>query len=195
MGFFSKLFGSRDNKHPLPGSNTAPPASATKPDYTFYKNVATMLVSDTILLTALNNLLKKAFEDPESFFDDDGEFTLSDRGLTYPEALPLVPKFVLIDTLMEHNLMAEVDWKEEEAEVRFAVNRILKAKNYSFTLSEADRYIGEQTFEVIELINDNELQTAGYSLEMLDIDSDSNVFTIVPVDRQTAVAAMFTRLK
>lgn len=195
MGFFSKLFGSRDHKQSLTATNSPAKASATKPDYTFYETVATALVNKTEWRTALLQQLKKAFENPESFFDNDGEFILSNRGLTYPEALPLVSKFVLVDTLIEHNLMAEVDWKSEEAEVRFAVNRILKAKGYPFSLTEEDRYEGKHTYETIERINDRELQTAGYNLEILDIDSDSYVFTIVAADQQITVAAMFTRLK
>jgi len=132
---------------------------------------------------------------PEAFFDTDGAFILSDRGLTYPKALPLDPKFVLVDTLMEHDLMAEVDWKSAEDEVRFSINQILKAKGYDFSIAEEDGYEGKDTYETIAQINDNELQTAGYSLEILDIDSDSYVFTIVPTTQQASVAALFDRLK
>ncbi len=195
MGFFSKLFGARDNKHPLPATGKALQAAATKPDYKLYEALSTVLVIDDALHRELLLQIKKAFEAPESFFDAAGEFMLSDRGLSYPKALPLVPKFVLIDTLMEHDLMTEIDWKSDESEIRFAINRVLKAKDYHFSLAEESRYEGKHTYETIELINSNELQTAGYSLEILDIDSDSYVFTIVPTAQQATVAALFARLK
>lgn len=195
MNFFSKLFGSRNPKRPLPETNKVPQAAATGPDYKFYESLATVLVSNNELRSALLQQLKKAMDTPEAFFDTDGEFILSDRGLTYPKALPLVPKFVLVDTLMEHDLMAEVDWKSAEDEVRFSINQILKAKGYDFSIAEEDGYEGKDTYETIAQINDNELQAAGYSLEILDIDSDSYVFTIVPATQQASVAALFDRLK
>lgn len=195
MGFFSKLFGSRDNKHPLPANSNVPQATATKPDYKLYETLSTTLVDDEALRKTLQQQLKKAFEAPESFFDAAGEFILSDRGLTYPAALPLAPKFVLVDTLMEHDLMTEIDWKSDEEEIRFAINRIIKSKDYPFALTEEDRYEGMDTYETIAQINDKELQIAGYSLEILDIDSDSYVFTIVPIAQQAMVAALFARLK
>ncbi len=195
MSFFSNLFGSRDHKRTSSEMNKVPQAAATKPDYIFYETLATVLVSNDELRTTLLQQLKKAMDTPEAFFDTDGAFILSDRGLTYPKALPLVPKFVLVDTLMEHDLMAEVDWKSAGDEVRFSINQILKAKGYSFSIAGEDGYEGKDTYETIAQINDNELQTAGYSLEILDIDSDSYVFTIVPTTQQASVAALFDRLK
>ena len=40
-----------------------------------------------------------------------------------------------------------------------------------------------QTLETIQAIDENELLPLGYCLEMLDVNSDSYVFTIVPLDK------------
>ena len=40
-----------------------------------------------------------------------------------------------------------------------------------------------ETFEIIRVIDENEWQPLGYCLEMLDVNSDSYVFTIVPLDK------------
>ena len=40
-----------------------------------------------------------------------------------------------------------------------------------------------ETFEIIRVIDENELLPLGYCLEMLDVNSDSYVFTIVPLDK------------
>jgi len=57
---------------------------------------------------------------------------LSERGLTFPDKANLTAKFVLVDTLIDNDQMAEVDWKEDEEEIRFAINCILNAKDYGF---------------------------------------------------------------
>ena len=147
-----------------------------------------------VLQKDLKIKLKQAFENPKSFYDDDNEFILSDRGLTYPDDVALTPKFVLVDTMQDENQMAEIDWKEDEDEIQYAINRILKAKNFANISSEA-KYDDSETFDILHLINDNELKLLGYSLEILDIDSDSYVFTIVPLEKHQDVATLFLRLK
>ena len=91
--------------------------------------------------------------------------------------------------------MAEVDWKEEESEIRIFLNEIGMAKNYGFTISEDDLYEGYDTGEIIKLIDEKELKEQGYSIEILDINSDCYVFTIVPLSDKHEVKAMFEKLK
>ena len=190
MGFLSKLFGKEQNDKSKPENQK--PAIA---DITFYEKVIDRIAVSDELKNDLKRALKQAFEDPKSFYDDNNEFILSDRGLKYPKDTLLTAKFVLIDTLQDNGQMAEVDWKEEESEIRIAVNEILKAKEYDFALSYDDLYEDKDTDEIIQLIDQKELKPNGYSLALLDINSDSYVFTIVPLNEKNEVAEMFAILK
>lgn len=197
MGLFSKLFGQKENKAKelLKKDNAKPIAVSIKSNFEFFEKVVDNIVVSETLQKDLKIKLKQAFENPKSFYDDNNEFILSERGLTFPQDTLLTPKFVLVDTLQENEQMAEVDWKEEEEEIRFAINAIIKAKNYNIKLSDGTKYDDNDTFEIIELIDKEELNPLGYSLQILDIDSDSYVFTIVPLEKQQEVETMFTILK
>lgn len=160
-----------------------------------YTQLIDILVTDSSRQSSLKELIARAFADPQSFYDEDYEFTLSDRGLTYPKDSKLTPKFVLIDTMMEYNQMAEVDWKEEEENIRFAVSRIIKAKRYLILFSEANKYNDETNASLlIEYINERELKPAGYALLILDIDSDSYVFTVIPDHQQETATDIYRKL-
>lgn len=187
MGLFSKLFGQKNQDEKAQNVND-------EPDLKTYENVVHQIAVSESLQTDLKLKLKQAFENPNSFYDENDEFILSDRGLTFPDNTALTPKFVLIDTLIDHDQMAEIDWKEDESEIRFAINRIMKVKNY-MTVSEELKYDSLDTSEVLSKINDDELKPVDYSLGILDIDSDSYVFTIVPLEKHQQVSELFSNLK
>ena len=69
------------------------------------------------------------------------------------------------------------------------------AKNYDFTLSGDDLYDGHDTGEIIQLIDEKELKSRGYSIQLLDINSDSYVFTVIPLNNKQEVKGMFEKLK
>lgn len=194
MGFFSNLFGQKSKDETTSNATNKSLADNTKLDFALYEETVNHIVVSEALQKDLKLKLKQAFEDPKSFYDDDNEFILSERGLTYPADVALTQKFVLIDTLQDEHQMAEVDWKEGEDEIRFAINAILEAKNYT-TISNDVKYDDSETFDILNLINDNELKSIGYSLEILDIDSDSYVFTIVPLEKYQEVTILFSKLK
>jgi len=189
MGFFSKLFRQKaiDKNEPLPLN--------TSTDLQRYQEITEVVVVSEALKNELKQKLKQAFENPKSFYDSDNEFILSERGLTFPSNANLTAKFVLVDTLIDNDQMAEVDWKEDEEEIRFAINRILKAKNYGVALADECKYEDNETFEILEEIDTQELKPKGFSLEILDIDSDSYVFTIVPLTNHEEVSKMFNQIK
>ena len=197
MGLFSRLFGQKQNDKPVSQTDVKnqPIGLRSKPNLEFYENVVELIVVSETLKDELKTKLKQAFEKPKSFYDENKEFVLSKRGLTYPKDISLTPKFVLIDTLQDNNQMAEVDWKEKEEDIRLALNRIGEAKNYGFTLSDDSNYRDKDTFEIIELINKEEINPFGYSVEIIDINSDSYVFTVVSLSDQQEVATMFAILK
>ena len=182
MSFFSNWFGPKKKKD--------------QPDFAFYENVIhTIAVSET-LKDKLLRKVRQAFDHPESFFDEKGEYLLAARGLSLKAHKALLPKIAFVDILLNHNEMAEVDWKETEQEVRYWIIALLAAKNYPGSLSNEEKYgRNVHTGEVLDLINQNELKPLGYALEILDIDSDSYVFTIVPLHRQEEVQEMFRVLK
>ncbi|MNK15420.1 hypothetical protein D3C87_335580 [compost metagenome] len=194
MGFFLNLFGQKSKDETTSNANNQSLTDNTKPDFALYEETVNQIAVSEVLQNDLKLKLKQAFEDPKSFYDDDNEFILSERGLTYPADVALTQKFVLVDTMRDENQMAEVDWKEGEDEIRFAINAILEAKNYT-TISNDLKYDDSETFDILNLINDNELKSIGYSLEILDIDSDSYVFTIVPLEKHQEVAILFSKLK
>jgi hypothetical protein len=182
MGFLSSIFGQKQNDKP-------------NPDLEFYERFIDRIVISEALKSDLNIKLKQAFEDPKSFYDHNGDFILSERGLTYAKDALLTPKFVLIDTLQDNGEMAEVDWKEEESVVRTFLNEIRLAKSYDFTISDDDLYEGIDTGEIITLIDEKELKSQGYAIVLLDINSDSYVFTVVPLSDKNEVKMMFEKLK
>ena len=197
MGLFAKFFGNNqiDKGENTNNEKAKPSALLTIPTFEFYEKVIDNIVVSETLQSELKIKIKQAFENPKLFYNKDDEFILSDRGLTFPKDNLLVPKFVLVDTLLDNDQLAEVDWKEDEEEIRFALNRIIKVKSYNFKLSGDTDYENNDTFKIIKLIDKNELKPLGFSLEILDINSDSYVFTVVPLDKKTVVELMFTKLK
>lgn len=194
MGLFSKLFGRKNEDKSASELMRSAVSDKTSADLKMYQETVDHIVVSESLESDLKLKLKQAFADPRSFYDDDNEFILSERGLTYPDNVALTPKFVLIDTMEDEDQMAEVDWKEDEDEIRFAINRIMKAKNYP-TISDEVKYADLDTSEIIKKINDDELKPMGHFLEILDINSDSYVFTIIPIDKHQDVSELFLKLK
>ena len=188
MSFLSALFGSADQ----PKKPAAPEAH---PDLPVYQAVINLIAVSPALQTQLTADVQRAFDAPQSFYDD-GEYTLAEygRGLRYPKDARLTPKFVLIDTLIDWEQMAEVDWKASEEDIRFAINDILDAKGFALELPQDEQYDDPDTFSVFQTIDDDELQPAGYCLAFLDIDSDSYVFTVVPLAQQAEAEQLFARL-
>lgn len=161
----------------------------------FYEKVVEAIAVSEEFQTGLKSALKEAFENPRSFYDETEEYILAWRGLKFPKHQHLTAKFVLIDKMIAADQMTEIDWKEDEEEIRFWINKILKAKNYDFKLSGEIQFEDEDTFEILNLINASELKPNGFCIEILDIDSDSYVFTIVPIDKQKQITEMFAKLK
>lgn len=161
----------------------------------YEKAIEAIAVGDE-LQNNLRAAVREAFGNPQSFYDENGEYAPADRGMNYSSFGDLTTKMVLIDKMIEAGQMAEVDWKESEEEIRLWINHILKTKNYAFRISEPeeDLYEGKDTYTVINSINDSELKPNGFALEILDIGSDSYVFTIVLADTAAEVARLFRKL-
>jgi hypothetical protein len=187
MGFFSSFFGRRERQ----SSDTARQPTAELPAY---NQLINSIVSPENLQSKLLTDVTRAFEAPQSFYEAT-EYVLAQRGLTYPQDAALTPKFVFIDTLIDHQQMAEVDWKEAEDEIRAQIRQIMAAKQFPISIASEEQYENKPTHEIIELIDEQELTPIGYSLQVLDIHSDSYVFTIVPLSQAEEIAALFAQLK
>lgn len=195
MGWFSRLFGLDRNEGSNVKSSPPPTASSSPPDYEYYLGVVDSVVVSDSLKSALRESLKRAFDDPGSLYEDGGDFNLSERGLTYPADAGLTPKFVFVDSLLDHDEMTEVDWKAEEGDVRFALNHVLKARDCGLQLSLDERYDDADTYEALEKIDEAELRPSGFALALLDHNGDSYLITVVSLDRQQEIEAMFDRLR
>ena len=193
MGFFSSLFG---NKKRSEQTSAFQPQNKVRKyaDKELYFQLLEILVSSNSARDQLKREIIKAFDEPESFYDADGEYELAIRGLRFSKDADATPKFVFIDKLIEEELMAEVDWKEEEAEIRRWVIAIMKVKSFPFSVSEEDQYEDMSTDAVIQMMNDDELIPNGYSLQILDIQSDCYVFTIVPAEDSKTIKELFAEL-
>ena len=169
---------------------------AVTPSIELYEDIISSIVVSEALKNELTIKIKQAFEEPEIFYDPEGKCILSERGINYSNEGKLTPKFVLIDTLIDNDQMIEVDWKEDEEDVRYGLNKIIESKGYGFQISEDSLYEeDDETFEIIYSISDEELQPLGYSIEMIDINSDSHVLTIIPLGIQEVVKGLFEKLK
>lgn len=182
MSFLSNIFGREKKDKP-------------SSDLAVYEAIIDQITISNTLRSELKAKLKQAFEDPKSFYDENNEFILSERGLTYPKDASVTPKYVLVDTLQDNGEMAEADWKEDESEIRILLAEISMAKNYAITISDDDQYEDAETDEVFKCIDERELKPQGYSIVLLDIDSDSFIFTIVPTTIEKEVKAMFEKIK
>ncbi len=196
MGFFSKLFGNKQ-KNEVETNGIIKPALSTHsitPDLLTYENVVDNIAISKELQTEVKTMIKQAFQNPKSFYDESNEFILSDRGLTYPKDSNLTPKFVFVDKMISAGQMTEVDWKEEEEEIRLEITKIAEKKGYHLPLSAKIKYT-EDTSQTLLSINDKELEPMGYCLQIFDINSDSYVFTIVPLNKKQLITNMFNKLK
>lgn len=101
----------------------------------------------------------------------------------------------MIDTLLGNGEMVEADWKDQEYEIRTLLHEIRIVKNYNFTISDDDLYEDHEVEEILKLIDEKELQPQGYSIEILDINSDSYVFTIIALADKEEVKNSFAQLK
>lgn len=195
MGWFSRFFGLDRNGENKPQPSSPPTAPLTPPDLEYYLGVVDSVVVSDSLMSALRESLERAFDDPGSIYEDGGDFNLSERGLTYPADAGLTPKYVFVDSLLDRDEMSELDWKAEEGDVRFALNHVLKARACGLQLSLDEQYDDADTYEVLEKIDEAELRPSGWALAFLDHDGDSYLITVVPLDRQQEIEAMFDRLR
>lgn len=196
MKLLSRLFKQQSQKATAPEEQNIPENNAGNKQVSLalYEELIDDIVTRPERKERLKQLITKAFSQPKSFFDEDNDFILSDRGLTYPEHIALTPKFVLVDKMMEDFQMAEVDWKEEEETIRCSIDSIIKAKEYPISFSLNGRYESLDPDNILQQISSLELKPQGYVLTVIDIDADSYVFTVIPAHLENRVRSIFNIL-
>ncbi|GAA4317171.1 DUF6630 family protein [Flaviaesturariibacter amylovorans] len=199
MGFFTRLLWGRKAearraamRRLAAGEETEMPS----PNRPSYLRLIELIAHGEYVRQEVREAVGRAFDDPKSFFDANGNYKPAERGLRFPADLPLAPKFVLIDTLAAHGQMAEVDRNEPgEEEIRTAVTEILMAKEIPVRPS---REVGDDPDcdpgTLLWNIHQSELEPEGYALVLLDINTDSYVFTVVASEHQAEVTALFAKL-
>ncbi len=181
MGLFSKLFTRKEK---------------TIVDYAFYQRlINTIVVSKELKVNVLRSV-KKIFENDPKHYDPHIRSDLSQRGLTTKIPKNVIAEFILINQLIDQDEMTELDWKEEESEIRLSIKAIIVAKNYNCKLSLTDKFGKNTNIEkILEVIKKEEMEPFGYTIEDLDINSDSYVLTVVPLHLKKTVRMMFDDLK
>ncbi|MCS7481940.1 DUF6630 family protein [Umezawaea endophytica] len=135
-----------------------------------------------------------AHDDPDAYLLAHAD-RLDERGIDEP--IPTLAWIALVDALADHDLLAEVDWKEEAEEV-IAQLRALRSNPTNagawVWLDEADVHVA--THEFLDLAGTG-LGEGGTTLAVLDIESDCYPLVLVPNSRRAdlvdlATAAGFT---
>lgn len=131
-----------------------------------------------------------AIEDPDGYFEEFHE-ELSGRGID--DASGVSPWLALIDGLQSRGCLAEVDWREEAAEVVVALEELSICRDKRVDLeSLAERAEQPETLlpEIAELLDQYEL-----ALGSPYLDSDSWPLVVFPKGRIPEVERLVATLK
>jgi hypothetical protein len=118
-----------------------------------------------------------AHDDPGAYLAAHAD-QLDERGVDEP--IPELAWIALVDALADHDLLAEVDWKEAADEIvgRLQALRSAPPDEAWARLAESDL----PTYEFLVLAGDR-LAAAGTALAVLDIESDCYPLVLLPAGR------------
>lgn len=128
-----------------------------------------------------------AHVDPDAYLREHAD-RLDERGIDEP--VPELAWIALVDALTDHDLLAEVDWKEPAEEI---LSR-LKALRSSPTQPEAWAWVDDAdlaTYDFLELAGDA-LRRVGTALAVLDIESDCYPLVLLPAARASELVGLAT---
>ncbi|MCR6487430.1 hypothetical protein M8542_31840 [Amycolatopsis sp. OK19-0408] len=136
--------------------------------------VATLLAPE---IPQVSRNAAAALDDPAAYVAEHAD-RLDDRGIDEP--FPLLPWIALVDALTDHDLLAEVDWKEAADEIAGRLRAL-----HSAPAGVAWQELAESelpTYEFLELAGGRLLGT-GTALAVLDIESDCYPLVLLPATR------------
>jgi hypothetical protein len=144
--------------------------------------IATLLASDQPAVVARVVL---ALDDPDGYLRAHAD-RLDERGID--EAEPDLPWIALVDALADHDLLAEVDWKEADSDI---VDQLRELR--SSPAAESWAWWPEPnelpTHEFLWLAGDR-LRANGTALAVLDIGADCYPLVLLPAERGDALVAL-----
>ncbi|SEF24000.1 hypothetical protein SAMN05421837_102520 [Amycolatopsis pretoriensis] len=137
--------------------------------------VATLLAPD---VPEVATRAAAAHDDPDAYVSEHAD-RLDNRGIDEP--FPLLAWIALVDSLDDHGLLAEVDWKEAPGEIagQLRVLRSAPAADELWTSLAASEL---PTYEFLETAGERLLGT-GTALAVLDIESDCYPLVLLPAAR------------
>ena len=147
-----------------------------------WRELASLLSPDV----GLAEVVLQAYSSPSEYFEAHSA-EAENRGI---EDDAVDPWFALVDWLIENELAHELDWKDNAAELAWALSRMSAVLSSGVDLQSVDDADAHLTFGMLRA--NALLAPAGLELLVFDIDSDS--YTIVLVasanrDRVVALAA------
>ena len=130
-----------------------------------------------------------AHDDPDAYLRTHAD-QLDERGIDEP--IPNLAWIALVDALADHDLLAEVDWKEESEEVvgqlRALRSNPANAETWTW-LDHTDIHVA--THEFLDLAGAR-LRETGTTLAVLDIESDCYPLVLVPNARGGELVGLAT---
>ncbi|CAM4218289.1 DUF6630 domain-containing protein [Kibdelosporangium persicum] len=127
-----------------------------------------------------------AHTDPESYLNAHAD-RLDERGIDEP--VPELAWITLVDALADHDLLAEVDWKESADEIVAQLRDLRSSPEAWSWYDTADTDLA--THDFLELAG-SELRATGTALAVLDIESDCYPLVLLPAGRATELVDLAT---
>ncbi|MBW4716362.1 DUF6630 family protein [Saccharothrix obliqua] len=152
----------------------------SKPPGEHMSNVRTALAALAELLAPdapdVGKRVLSAHDEPAEFVRAHAD-QLDERRIDEP--IPGLAWIALVDALTDHGLLAEVDWKEDPAEVVAQLKALRSAPAEWGWVGETDTHV--PTYDFLRAAG-RRLRALGTALVVLDIESDCYPLTLVPVD-------------
>ncbi len=138
--------------------------------------------------------LMEADANPTAFFEKHKGKYFTNRGIDKP-GHPEQTLCYLLDVLGEKNVVYELDWKADAAELNHAIKLLSRGKISDELVDEDDEEDAEEEgmFELLDLI-ENPLEEYGYALVLFGLDSDSYPIALVRKESYEKVQTLIDEL-
>ncbi|MBB5953897.1 hypothetical protein FHS29_000467 [Saccharothrix tamanrassetensis] len=131
----------------------------------------------------------RAHDDPAAYLRAHAD-RLDDRGIDEP--VPNLAWIALVDALADHRLLAEVDWKEDPAEVLSQLRALRSSPtNAGAWIWLDDARTDVPTYDFLQSAGDG-LRDGGTALAVLDIESDCYPLVLLRASRARELVDLAT---
>jgi hypothetical protein len=145
-----------------------------------WRELASLLSPDV----ELAEVVLQAYSSPADYFEAHSA-EAENRGLDDDD---IDPWFALVDWLIENELAHELDWKDNAAELAWALSRMSAVLSSGVDLQSVDDADAHLTFGMLRA--NVLLAPAGLELLLFDIDSDSYTIVLVASAKRDRVVAL-----